>query len=124
MKTVLQYLTEQRDMAWHNRLCYSKTNGMDAPKEGYEKEFAEAVRDCEIVEELIALVQEKETPAEQTSQCEHNASLQGVPLLQLLKNWKEENMAPLAQIELLTKAFILEERKELRRYCITPLRSL
>jgi hypothetical protein len=97
---------------------------MDTPKEGYEKEFAEAVRDCEIVEELIALVQEKETPAEQTSQCEHNFSLQGVPLLQLLKNWKEENMAPLVQIELLTKAFILEERKELRRYCITPLRSL
>ena len=40
---------------------------MDSPKAGYKKEFDEAVRDCEIVEELIILVQAKETPSEQTS---------------------------------------------------------
>lgn len=60
MKTTLQYLSERKDMAWHNRFCYSKTYGMDTPKDGYEKEFAEAVRDCEIVDELIAMVEEKE----------------------------------------------------------------
>jgi hypothetical protein len=57
MKTKLQYLQEQKDRAWHNRLCCSRTYAMDTPKEGLEKKFAEAVRDCEIVEELIALVQ-------------------------------------------------------------------
>ncbi|ADY54885.1 hypothetical protein Sgly_2985 [Syntrophobotulus glycolicus DSM 8271] len=85
MKTILQYLKEQKDMAWHNRLCYSKTYGMDTPKEGYEKEFAEAVRDCEIVEELIALVQVKETPSEQTSPCDCPFEKDGAKLLKFLK---------------------------------------
>lgn len=67
MKTILEYLNEKKDMAWNNRLCCSKTYGMDAPKEGQEKNFAEAVRDCEIVEELILLVQKNETPTEQMS---------------------------------------------------------
>ncbi|PYG86706.1 hypothetical protein LY28_02732 [Ruminiclostridium sufflavum DSM 19573] len=57
MKTIHQYLTEKKVMAEHNLLCYSKTYGMDTPKEGYEEKFAEAIRDCEIVEELIKLVQ-------------------------------------------------------------------
>jgi hypothetical protein len=60
MKTVLNYLDEQKQMAWHNRLCYSKSYDMEAPKDGYEKEFDNAVRDCEIVDELIQIVKEKE----------------------------------------------------------------
>lgn len=56
MKTIMGYLEECKEMAWHNRLCYSKTYSMDTAKDGYEKEFSEAVRDCEIVDELIALV--------------------------------------------------------------------
>lgn len=59
MKTIDQYLQNCKDMAWHNRLCYSKTYGMDTAREGYEKEFAEAVRDCEIVDELIQLAEQK-----------------------------------------------------------------
>lgn len=58
MKTILQYLTEQKDMAWHNRLCYSKTYSMETPKEGYEKNFAEAVRDCVLIDEIIQIVTE------------------------------------------------------------------
>lgn len=56
MKTVLQYLEEQKQMAWHNRLCYSKTYAMETPRDGYEKEFDNSVRDCEIVDQLINLV--------------------------------------------------------------------
>lgn len=85
MKTILQYLQEQKEMAWHNRLCYSKTYGMDTPKEGYARNFVEAVRDCEIIEELIALVQEKETPIVQTSSCGCQLKREWKKLIQLLK---------------------------------------
>lgn len=66
MKTVLEYLKECLDMAQHNQLCYSATYAMDRPKVGFEREYAEAVRDGQIVDELIAMVKEKETPAKQT----------------------------------------------------------
>ncbi|EPR07788.1 hypothetical protein [Ruminiclostridium papyrosolvens] len=72
MKTTLQYLLERKDLAWHNRLCYSMTYEMDTPKEGYRNEHSEAVRDCEIVEELITMVKAKEA---------EEAELQGIRLL-------------------------------------------
>lgn len=75
MKTVLEYLQERKNIALHNLFCYSKTYSMDTPKNGYEKEFAGAVRDCEIVEELIALVEAKETPIKQTSLNEERLSV-------------------------------------------------
>jgi hypothetical protein len=81
MKTVLKYLQEQEEMAWHNRLCYSQNYGMDTPKVGYEKEFKESVRDCEIVEELLKLVKEKETPAEQTPPCDYSLQKKTVLLI-------------------------------------------
>lgn len=56
MKTVLEYLREQENVVWHNRLCYSKTYDMDVPKEGKDDDFVESVRDCEIVDYLIELV--------------------------------------------------------------------
>ena len=56
MKSVIEYLNECKQMADHNRLCYSATYGMDTPKPGYEKQFQEAVRDGEIADELIAMV--------------------------------------------------------------------
>lgn len=56
MKSVLEYLNECKQMADHNRFCYSATYGMDTPKPGYETEFQEAVRDGEIVDELINIV--------------------------------------------------------------------
>lgn len=58
MKSITDYLNEQKEMAWHNRLCYSKTYAMDEPRDGYKNEFENAVRDCEIVNELIAMAQE------------------------------------------------------------------
>jgi len=69
MKTVLEYLRERKEMADHNLFCNSATYAMDTPKKGYEERFAEATRDGEIVDELIALVEAKETPAEQTPPC-------------------------------------------------------
>ena len=56
MKTVLECLEECQQIAKHNQFCYSATYAMDTPKEGYAKEFAESVRDGEIVDELIAMV--------------------------------------------------------------------
>lgn len=56
MKSVLEYLSEQKDMAWHNRLCYTDPYGINTPKEGQETQFAESIRDCEIIDELIELV--------------------------------------------------------------------
>lgn len=59
MKTVQQYLEECKEKAWYNRYVYSKTYAMDTPREGYEDEYAEAVRDCEIVEELLKMNEAK-----------------------------------------------------------------
>ena len=56
MKSVIEYLNECKQMADHNRMCYSATYGMDTPKPGCEKEFQEAVRDGEIADELINMV--------------------------------------------------------------------
>lgn len=78
-------------MAWHNRLCYSKTYGMDTPKDRYEKEFANAVRDCEIVDELIAMVKEKEPPKEQAAPYEVNLSMVGKLIQQKMKDYVSEN---------------------------------
>lgn len=71
MKTVLEYLNERLELAQHNRLCYSENYAMSRPRLGFEKEWAEAARDIEIAEELIAMVKEKEAPAKQTppSEC-------------------------------------------------------
>lgn len=57
MKTILEYLNECKEMAWHNRLCYSANYAMTKPKAGYEVQYSEAVRDCEIVDELLTIVQ-------------------------------------------------------------------
>lgn len=67
MKTVREYLQERKDMANHNLFCFSATYGMDRPKEGKEEQFTEAVRDCEIVDELIAMVEAREKSGEQTA---------------------------------------------------------
>lgn len=69
MKSILEYLNECKDMAANNQLCYSNSLLMNGPKEGFEKEYAEAVRDGQIVDELIAMVKEKEAPAKQTPPC-------------------------------------------------------
>lgn len=85
MKTVLEYLKEKKEVAWYNRLCYSKTYTMETPQEGYENEFAEAVRDCEIVEELLMMAQDKEMPIKQTSPCECLFKTDISKILQLFK---------------------------------------
>lgn len=72
MKTVHEYLNECRDMAWNNRLCYSKTYGMDAPRDGDEEAFTECVRDCEIVDFIIGLVKniDREIIPDNFKQCQ------------------------------------------------------
>ncbi|HCT64473.1 MAG TPA: hypothetical protein DIC60_04265 [Lachnospiraceae bacterium] len=64
MKTVKDFLKKSREMAWHNRLCYSKTYLMNEAREGYESLFDDSVRDCEIVEELIKLVEKAKAESE------------------------------------------------------------
>lgn len=59
-KTVLEYLEHCRDMACHNLFCCSATYDMGTPKVGKEKEFAEATRDVEIVDELFQLATMKD----------------------------------------------------------------
>lgn len=71
MKTVLEYLQEARDMAAHNKRCYSKVTHRDGgiiiePVKGFEKEYSEAIRDCQITDELTAMVKRKEATAERT----------------------------------------------------------
>lgn len=58
-KTMLEFLEERKEMVWYNRYCYSETFAMTTPKPGREEEFANAVRDCEVIEELIALVKKE-----------------------------------------------------------------
>lgn len=55
----LEYLEDQRNMAYHNLMCYSRNLSMTRPKEGKEKEWNEAKEVCLIVESLIAGVEGK-----------------------------------------------------------------
>ena len=73
MKSVIEYLHECKTMANHNLLCYSATYGMDTPKPGYEEQFQEAVRDGEIVDELIDMVK-----CHQTNMCQHQVTRRGI----------------------------------------------
>lgn len=58
--TVLEYLQEQKELTlydcFHNTTHDSKAWKMESPKPGKEKEFEEAKRKLEIIEELKALV--------------------------------------------------------------------
>lgn len=60
--TILEYLEKQRDMAYHNLLCYSRNYGMTAPKENQDKEWNEAKEECRIVEELIVMMKGEASP--------------------------------------------------------------
>lgn len=51
--TRLDLFKKYHDMACHNLLCYSANCLMEKPKEGYEKEWNEALQEVEILEELI-----------------------------------------------------------------------
>lgn len=59
MKTTLEYLEDRKNMACHNLLCCSANYIMTKPKEGMEEGFVEYTRDCEIIDELIAMVKER-----------------------------------------------------------------
>ena len=47
-------LKKAQDMAAHNLLCYSKTYGMDTPKDGQEAEWQSAKEELEIIDGMIA----------------------------------------------------------------------
>lgn len=54
--TKLECLEKQRDMAYHNLMCYSKNVSMTIPKEGQREEWNKAKEECIAVEELINMV--------------------------------------------------------------------
>lgn len=60
--TILEYLEVQRDVAYHNLLCYSRNYGMTAPKEGYKTEWQNSKEECRIVEELIVTAKGNPAP--------------------------------------------------------------
>lgn len=45
-------LTEMRDMAWHNVLCYSKNYAMDEPKDGMREKWETAKAEAEIIDQM------------------------------------------------------------------------
>ena len=52
-----EFLNKIEKMVTHNAMCYSK-NFMETPKEGYEKEFAEAHREMALIAKLKEIVKE------------------------------------------------------------------
>ena len=52
-----ELLNKIEDMVIHNAMCYSK-DFMETPKEGYEKEFAEAYKEMALVAKLKEIVKE------------------------------------------------------------------
>ena len=52
-----EFLNKIEDMVIHNAMCYSK-DFMETPKEGYEKEFAEAYKEMALVAKLKEIVKE------------------------------------------------------------------
>ena len=52
-----EFLNKIEDMVIHNAMCYSK-DFMETPKEGYEKEFAEAYHEMALIAKLKEIVKE------------------------------------------------------------------
>ena len=52
-----EFLNKIEDMVAHNAMCYSK-DFMQTPKEGYEKEFAEAYHEMALTAKLKEIVKE------------------------------------------------------------------
>ena len=51
--TLLEILKDYLDRERHNVFCYSASYTMDAPKRGYEREFAEAPERVRVLEAAI-----------------------------------------------------------------------
>ena len=49
----LMLLLEARDMAYHNKFCYSKTYAMDTPKDGYEDEWLHECEKAQMIEKWL-----------------------------------------------------------------------
>ena len=60
MNEILAYLERCKDQAYSDRFQHSANYLMSIPLEGHEKEHAAAIRDCEIVEDLISMVKSNE----------------------------------------------------------------
>ena len=52
-----EFLNKIEEMAVHNAMCYSK-DFMETPKEGYEKEFAEAHKEMALIAKLKEIAKE------------------------------------------------------------------
>ena len=52
-----EFLNKIEEMVTHNAMCYSK-DFMETPKEGCEKEFAEAYNEMALVAQLKEIVKE------------------------------------------------------------------
>ena len=52
-----EFLNKIEEMVAHNAMCYSK-DFMGTPKEGYEKEFAEAHKEMALIAKLKEIVKE------------------------------------------------------------------
>lgn len=52
-----EFLNKIEEMVTHNAMCYSK-DFMETPKEGYEKEFAEAYNEMALIAKLKEIVKE------------------------------------------------------------------
>ena len=55
-----ELLKKYYDMACHNLLCYSKNYGMSEAKEGYEAEWSQAEAECNLLQEMMAELDEQE----------------------------------------------------------------
>lgn len=60
---MVSYLERCMQMAWSNRKSFCQRR--DVPKEGFEKEFQQAVEDCIIIDEIKKLVLRSENEKEQ-----------------------------------------------------------
>lgn len=78
---MVDYLKRQRDMATHSLFCYSANYAMTKPKEGYEEEWRKAGKDCELVEELIRIIDSdsKKGPPENQTALEEKLGKFGIP---------------------------------------------
>jgi hypothetical protein len=59
MKSVMEFLEEQKSMAIFQCYHFSTSANLDTAKPGYEKEYKEAIRDRDIIAEIMAMVLEK-----------------------------------------------------------------
>lgn len=108
MNEILAYLERCKDQAYSDRFRHSANYLMSIPLDGHEKEHAAAIRDCEIVEELIQLL--AEYPASDDTAIKREENKTAAPVVQERQH-RESTQYAMTNMEI-AEATVFKKRLE------------